>query len=124
VDHFGPDGGKFNPERWLKSVDDPVEKETVGLPHLSFGAGSRACSGQFIASRLLYAALVRLLSSYKIVASEDNPPNTDYVDYNQFKSALVAIPRDFKVKLIPRDDAMTTECLGAAEARTKDHYKE
>lgn len=46
------------------------------------------------------------------------------MDYNQFKSALVAIPRDFKVKLVPRDEAMTTECLGAAEARTKDHYKE
>ncbi|KAI7975591.1 hypothetical protein EIK77_005957 [Talaromyces pinophilus] len=124
IDHFGPDGNKFNPERWLKSLNPPTEKETTGLPHLSFGAGSRACSGQFIASRLLYAALVRILSSYKIVASEDNPPNTDYVDYNQFKSALVAIPRDFKVKLVPRDEAMTTECLGAAEARTKDHYKE
>ncbi|EED18359.1 cytochrome P450, putative [Talaromyces stipitatus ATCC 10500] len=124
VDHFGPDGNKFNPERWLKSLDPPTEKETTGLSHLSFGAGSRACSGQFIASRLLYVALVRLLSSYKIVASEDSPPNTDYVDYNQFKSALVAIPRDFKVKLIPRDEAMTAECLGAAEARTKDHYKE
>lgn len=91
---------------------------------MSFGAGSRACSGQFIASRLLYAALVRLISSYKIVASKDEPPNTDYVDYNQFKTALVAIPRDFKVKLIPRDDAMTTECLQMAESRTKEHYRE
>ena len=95
-----------------------------GLPHLSFGSGSRACSGQFIASRLIYSALIRLLSSYKIVASEDNPPNTDYVDYNQFKTALVAIPRDFKVRLIPRDDAMTSECLNLAESRTKEHYKE
>lgn len=124
VDHFGPDGGKFDPERWLKSLDPPAEKETVGLPHLSFGTGSRACSGQFIASRLLYTALLRLLCTYKIVASEDEPPNTDYVDYNQFKTALVAIPRDFKVKLVPRDAAMATECLAAAEERTKEHYKE
>ncbi|KAJ5765239.1 hypothetical protein N7520_004798 [Penicillium odoratum] len=124
VDHYGPDGGKFDPERWLKSLTPPEEKETTGLPHLSFGSGSRACSGQFIASRLLYCALIRLLASYKIVASEDSPPNTDYVEYNQFKTALVAIPKDFKVRLIPRDDAVTSECLNLAEQRTKEHYKE
>ncbi|KAK1966026.1 cytochrome P450 [Colletotrichum sublineola] len=124
VDHFGPEAGKFDPERWLSSLDPPTERESVGLNHLSFGTGSRACSGQHIAHRLLYTALLRLLASYKIVASEAEPPNTDYVDYNQFKSALVAIPRDFKVKLVPRDVNVTTECLRLAEERTKDHYKE
>ncbi|GKT97535.1 cytochrome P450 [Colletotrichum tofieldiae] len=104
--------------------DPPTERESVGLNHLSFGTGSRACSGQHIAHRLLYAALLRLLASYKIVASETEPPNTDYVDYNQFKSALVAIPRDFKVKLVPRDVDATEECLRLAEKRTRDHYKE
>ncbi|KAJ5804443.1 uncharacterized protein N7518_000746 [Penicillium psychrosexuale] len=124
VDHYGPDAGRFDPERWLKSIDPPAEAEVNGLGHLSFGTGSRACSGQYIASRLVYTALVRILSSYKIVASETHPPNTDYVDYNQFKTALVAIPREFKVRLIPRDSNMTSECLDAAEQRTKEHYKE
>ncbi|KAM5380106.1 hypothetical protein ACJZ2D_003753 [Fusarium nematophilum] len=124
VDHFGTDGGKFDPERWLKSLDPPSERDSTGLGHLSFGTGSRACSGQYIASRLLYAALIRLLTTYKIVASESQPPNTDYVDYNQFKTALVAIPRDFRVKLVPRDLESTSEYLAAAEERTKDHYKE
>lgn len=68
--------------------------------------------------------MIRLLTTYKVVASEAEPPNTDYVDYNQFKTALVAIPRDFKVKLVPRDSMATNECLAAAEERTKDHYKE
>jgi phenylacetate 2-hydroxylase len=58
------------------------------------------------------------------VASETEPPNTDYVDYNQFKSALVAIPRDFKVKLIPRDREVVRSCLDAAQTRTAGHYKE
>ena len=65
------------------------------------------------------------------MASESHPPNTDYVDYNQFKSALVAIPRDFKVKLIPRDgmeggnDGGTLEeCLEEARVRTEGYYKE
>ena len=93
------------------------------MGHLSFGAGARACSGQFIAQRLLYSALIRILSTYKIVASDLEPPNTDYVDYNQFKTALVAIPRDFKVKLIPREPGVTEECLEATEARTKGYYK-
>ncbi|KAK5113236.1 hypothetical protein LTR62_003572 [Meristemomyces frigidus] len=127
IDHFGPDAGKFNPERWLEPIkpgQPSVElPSTFGVGHLSFGAGARACSGQLVAQRLLYAALIRILSSYKIVASESEPPNTDYVDYNQFKTALVAIPRDFKVKLIPRDEAGTGECLAAAEVRTQGYYK-
>ena len=122
VEHFGPDAGKFNPERWLSSLDPPEEVPLSGIQHFSFGAGSRACSGQFIASRLLYTALVRLICSFKIVASETEPPNTDYVDYNQFKSALVAIPRDFKVKLIPRDQEVTASCMKQAEYRTRDAY--
>ncbi|KIX99449.1 uncharacterized protein Z520_05025 [Fonsecaea multimorphosa CBS 102226] len=132
VDHFGPDAAVFNPERWLNdeyvtrpSSTAPEEKPSQGIQHFSFGAGSRACSGQFIASRLLYTALVRLLVCYKIVASETEPPNTDYVDYNQFKSALVAIPRDFKVKLIPRyDESVIQDVMAAAAERTKDYYSE
>lgn len=91
---------------------------------MSFGTGSRACSGQYIASRLLYSALVRILSAYKIVESDSYPPNTDYVEYNQFKTALVAIPKHFKIRLVPRDVVVTGDCLAAAEARTKEHYKE
>lgn len=127
VGHFGPSGSVFNPERWLtdeSATSAPAEKPSQGLQHFSFGAGSRACSGQIIASRLLYTALIRIISSYKIVASETEPPNTDYVDYNQFKSALVAIPRDFKVRLIPRDQAGLDACLAEAQERTKDYYQE
>lgn len=122
VEQFGPDAATFNPERWLSSLHPPAEIPSSGLQHFSFGAGSRACSGQLIASRLLYTALVRLISSFKIVASESEPPNTDYVDYNKFKSALVAIPRDFKVKLVPRDPEQTTQCMREAEKRTRDAY--
>ncbi|KAA8917326.1 hypothetical protein TRICI_000520 [Trichomonascus ciferrii] len=122
VNHFGPDAGRFNPDRWME--DDHTEKKLSGLAHHSFGAGARACSGQYIAQRLLYSALIRILSTYKIVASEKEPPNTDYVDYNQFKTALVAIPRDFKVKLIPRDEAKLDSVLAEAEARTSQYYKE
>ena len=134
VDHFGPTASTFNPERWLSSdgsIDAASEKTSSGIQHFSFGAGSRACSGQIIASRLLYTALVRIICSYRIVASETQPPNTDYVDYNQFKSALVAIPRDFMVRLVPRDgmvggseEGILRECLEEARRRTEGYYKE
>ena len=107
------------------------EKQSAGIQHFSFGAGSRACSGQIIASRLLYTALLRIIYSYRVVASEEMPPTTDYVDYNKLKSALVAIPRDFKVRLIPRDgiEGMSEEgklesCLEEARWRTEGYYKE
>lgn len=63
-----------------------------------------------------------MIASFRIVASEEEPPNTDYVDYNLLKSALVAIPRDFKVKLIPRNPDELATCLSQAEERTKDAY--
>jgi phenylacetate 2-hydroxylase len=48
------------------------------------------------------------------------------VDYNAIKSALVAIPRDFKVRLTPRDGTgdLAREVLGMGERRTRDLYKE
>jgi len=103
--------GTFNPECRLRSLSPPEEIPSSGIQQFSFGAGSRACSGQFIASRLQYTALVCLKCSFKIVTSESEPPNTDFVDYNQFESALVAIPKNFKVKLLPRDLEATGRCI-------------
>jgi phenylacetate 2-hydroxylase len=127
VDHFGLDAGKFNPERWLEpreSSEAPRERHTQGLAHMSFGAGARACPGRSVATRVIYTALVRLLASYRIVASEEEPPNTDYADYNQCKSALVAIPRNFKVKLVPRNSMELEGCLKASAKRTELYYIE
>lgn len=62
------------------------------------------CAGHLIATRLCYSLLVRFILAFEAVASESNPPNTDYVEYNAIKTALVAIPRDFNVKLSVRDE--------------------
>ena len=80
-----------------------------------------------IASKLIYAALFRLLSLYRIEASVTNPPNTDYVDYNAIKSALVAIPRDFGVRLVPRGSSegdLLGSVLDEGRVRTAELYKE
>ena len=66
-----------------------------------------------------------MLSLYKIEASATHPPNTDYVDYNAIKSALVAIPRDFAVRLTPRSRVgVVRDVLREGEERTKGFYKE
>lgn len=62
------------------------------------------CAGHLIATRLCYSLLVRFILAFEVVASESNPPNTDYVEYNAIKTALVAIPRDFGVRLKVRDE--------------------
>ena len=61
------------------------------------------CAGHLIATRLCYSLLVRFILAFEVVASESDPPNTDYVEYNAIKSALVAIPRDFNIRLKVRD---------------------
>ena len=125
VDFWGLDAGTFNPRRWL-DTSLHTEKSSSSIPHLSFGAGSRSCPGATIASKLISAALFRIISLYKIEASINESPNTDYIDYNAIKSALVAIPRDFKVKLTPRDGTgdLARKVLGMAQDRTKNFYKE
>ena len=65
-----------------------------------------------------------MLSLYKIEASVTSPPNTDYVDYNAIKSALVAIPRDFGVRLVPRNEDMVKAVLEEGRVRTAELYKE
>lgn len=119
VSHFGPDAYVFNPARWLDpSAPVPTEQKTSGTQHFAFGGGSRLCPGIAIANRLLYTALVRLISAYRIEASEEAPPTTHYADFNGAKTALVAIPKDFRVRLIPRDPEMLETVLEEARGRT------
>jgi phenylacetate 2-hydroxylase len=97
--HYGPDAHLFKPERWLNSTD-----KGTSTAHFGFGAGSRMCAGHLIATRLCYSLLLRFILSFEVIASETVPPNTDYVEYNAIKTALVAIPRDFNVRLKIRDE--------------------
>jgi phenylacetate 2-hydroxylase len=48
------------------------------------------------------------------------------VDYNAIKSALVAIPRDFRVKVTVREESrgVVGDVLEEGEGRTRDFYKE
>lgn len=116
---FGPTANQFDPTRWLTTTDGVYEElPSKGIAHFAFGAGSRACPGQIIGTRLLYLALVRLISAYKMVASESMPPNTHHVEYNAEKNAMFAVPRSYGVRLIPRDEGTLRGVLENAKIRT------
>ncbi|KAI9710754.1 MAG: hypothetical protein M1820_002587 [Bogoriella megaspora] len=114
TDHFGPNANNFSPARFL----NPKFLSSSGPLHFSFGAGSRACSGQILAHRLMYTALLRILSVFRIEASKAQPPETNYIEYNASKSALVAVPKEFNVRLVVRDAGVLNRCLAEAERRT------
>ncbi|PYH93380.1 cytochrome P450 [Aspergillus ellipticus CBS 707.79] len=103
---YGPDADRFLPERWLKS-----EHEIPAPYHFAFGAGSRMCTAVNFSNRVLYAIFLRLIVSFKMVESELLPPNTHYIDYKRDQTASNAIPSDFKVRFVPRDEGALERCL-------------
>ena len=112
--HYGSDAHLFKPERWWNSSE-----KGSSTAHFGFGAGSRMCAGHFIATRLCYSLLLRFILSFEVVASESAPPNTDYVEYNALKTALVAIPRDFTVSMKPRDESWLGSIIQSVETQYK-----
>ncbi|GKZ30915.1 hypothetical protein AbraIFM66950_010652 [Aspergillus brasiliensis] len=96
---YGPDADEFQPDRWLKTEHD------IPPPyHFSFGAGSRMCTAVNFSNRVLYATILRLIVSFRMVEDEGSPPNTHYVNYKRDPTASNAIASDFKVRFIPRDE--------------------
>ncbi|EOD48674.1 putative cytochrome p450 protein [Neofusicoccum parvum UCRNP2] len=97
---YGPDADKFRPERWL----DPDNKFKVPAPyHYSYGAGSRACTAVALSNRILYATFVRLIIHFKFTASEDAPPTTDYIDFNENRKDASVLPKRYRLKLEERE---------------------
>lgn len=98
---FGADAEKFNPHRYM-DANSPLS--TTALPHYAYGAGSRICPAWQISNRILYALIIRLIVSFKFVASKDMPPEID-PKYNEAPGHLVAKLRSYKAFCIPREVA-------------------
>ncbi|KAI1869768.1 uncharacterized protein JN550_005749 [Neoarthrinium moseri] len=106
IKQYGSTANRFDPLRWLETKDPKrnnwTDRPATGLQHLAFGAGARNCVGAGIANRMLYTAILRTICCFQIRNSKTRPPNTDPVDYNEAKSALVAHAKDFDVHFQPR----------------------
>lgn len=106
ADLFG-DPMEFRPERFIENPD---------LPIFTYGVGNRMCAGYILGNRELYIVFLRLLSSYKI---EQGPEDNDgqVVDWRPVEgsadpTSLVTLPRRFKSRFVPRNEAYLKKKLG------------
>ncbi|KAE8147087.1 cytochrome P450 [Aspergillus avenaceus] len=94
------DPGEFRPERWLEQPDAPL---------FTYGIGYRMCAGSLLANRELYLIFMRTISCFRIEPQGDI--NWHPVRGNSDPASLVAIPKKYKVKFIPKDKHILANVL-------------
>ncbi|KGQ01723.1 hypothetical protein PAAG_11575 [Paracoccidioides lutzii Pb01] len=90
----------FRPERWFEKPDAPI---------FTYGVGYRMCAGSLIANRELYLTFIRMINSFRIEAY-------DKIDWhpihgNSDPTSLVAIPKIYKVRFVPKNKQVLEEAL-------------
>ncbi|OSS43452.1 hypothetical protein B5807_11814 [Epicoccum nigrum] len=73
---FGNDANVFRPERWLEA--DKERLRVMNTTMLSFGAGTRTCTGQHLAMAEIYKIVPELLHRFKI----DMPQEREWSAFN------------------------------------------
>ncbi|KAL4930026.1 cytochrome P450 [Aspergillus undulatus] len=94
------DPEEFRPERWFEQPDAPM---------FTYGMGYRMCAGSLLANRELYLVFLRTLNSFRI------EPTGEKIEWHPVKgnsdpTSLVAIPKKYKVRFVPKNE----EALGKA----------
>ncbi|KAI1944733.1 hypothetical protein LOZ57_004746 [Ophidiomyces ophidiicola] len=90
----------FRPERWLEQPDAPM---------FTYGVGYRMCAGSLLANRELYLVFLRMLNCFRI--EPDGKIDWDPVSGNSDPTSLVAIPKKYKVRFVPKKEKILTEAL-------------
>ena len=128
------DPDDFRPERWLENPDAPL---------FTYGLGYRMCAGSLLANREMYTIYLRLLGAFEIkdvVLGGDADADADadagagaggktkVADEEKFEThpvrgvedqtQLVSVPRRYRVRVVPRDEAALRKAL--QEAGEKD----
>ncbi|KAI9928499.1 hypothetical protein ASPWEDRAFT_103177 [Aspergillus wentii DTO 134E9] len=86
------DPEEFRPERWFEQPDAPM---------FTYGMGYRMCAGSLLANRELYLVFMRTLNSFHIEPHDD--ADWHPVKGNSDPTSLVAIPKKYKARFVPRD---------------------
>lgn len=94
------DPENFRPERWLEQPDAPI---------FTYGMGYRMCAGSLLANRELYLVFMRTLNSFRIEPVDD----VDWhpVRGNSDPTSLVAIPKRYRVRFVPKNRAALAASL-------------
>ena len=93
----------FKPERFLDA-----EGQLVAVDHpnrrnvMPFGAGHRICVGEVFALNRMFLIMARILQNFTILpeSTVENQPSYDPRDMTM---GLVALPKPFKVRMVPLD---------------------
>lgn len=97
----------FRPERWLEKPDAPL---------FTYGMGYRMCAGSLLANRELYLVFLRMLNSFRIEKYDE--VDCHPVRGNSDPTSLVSIPKQYRVRFIPKNESILREAL--ANHRVKD----
>lgn len=96
----------FRPERWLEIPDAPL---------FTYGLGYRMCAGSLLANREMYTIYLRLLSAFEIrdvkALHGDADVETHPVKGVEDPTQLVAVPKRYTVRMVPRDEAGLKKAL-------------
>ncbi|EER28194.1 hypothetical protein D8B26_006870 [Coccidioides posadasii str. Silveira] len=90
----------FRPERWLEQPDAPM---------FTYGVGYRMCAGSLLANRELYLVFLRMLNCFRI--EPEGRIEWDPIKGNSDPTSLVAIPKKYSVRFVPKKEKLLTEAL-------------
>lgn len=94
------DPEEFRPERWIEQPDAPM---------FTYGLGYRMCAGSLLANRELYLVFIRTLNCFWIEPYDEIEWHP--VEGNSDPTSLVAIPKKYRVKFIPKDKKALAQAL-------------
>lgn len=81
--------------------------EILGIHHYGYGAGRRVCPGVHLAERNMWRITAKLLWAFNIYEPTD--PVTGEIlplDENAYNSCILVSPLPFKVRVVPRSEAV------------------
>jgi phenylacetate 2-hydroxylase len=113
-DYF-KDPNTFNPERYLGDM--------TGIPHYSYGAGSRICVAAHLANREFFIFFIRLIVAFRILEPENKKDAAvlDAMEVNECPTALSVQPKPSKCRFEPRNKEDLVCWLESSRRRT-DNY--
>ncbi|KIW64619.1 hypothetical protein PV04_09542 [Phialophora macrospora] len=95
----------FRPERWLEHPDAPL---------FTYGLGYRMCAGSLLANREMYTIYLRLISAFELTdvrAEGGKEMETHPVKGVEDQTQLVSVPRRYRLRVVPRDEAGLRKAL-------------
>lgn len=75
------------------------------------------CAGSLLANRELYLVYMRLINSFRIEKHDDVDHHP--VSGNADPTSLVAMPRPYKARFVPRDTDVLSAALRSSEEKEK-----